>query len=69
VQKREECRRNLRERIFWGMSDEKVTRLSMLSDQLCREKPLESDETRNCRLTLAERIRNEDVARPQSSSR
>ena len=69
VQKREECRRNLRERILWGMSDDKVTRLTTLSDQLCREKPLDSDETRNCRLTLAERIRNEDTARPQSSSR
>ena len=69
LQKREECRRNLRERILWGMSEEKVSRLSAMSEQMCREKPLDSDETRNCRLTLAERIRNEDEARPQSSSR
>jgi hypothetical protein len=69
LQKREDCRRNLRERILWGMSEDKVTRLTRLSEQLCREKPLESDETRNCRLTLAERIRNDDEVRPQSSSR
>jgi ATP-dependent protease ClpP protease subunit len=69
LQKREECRRNFRERILWGMSEEKVTRLTKMSEQICREKPLDSDETRNCRLTLAERIRGEDEARPQSSSR
>lgn len=69
LQKREECRRNLRERILWGMSEEKVTRLSMLSDQICRDKPIDSDETRNCRLSLAERIRSEEETKPQSSSR
>ena len=69
LQKREECRRNVRERILWGMSDDKVMRLTAMSDQICREKPSDSDETRDCRLMIAERLRNEEADRPQSSSR
>ena len=66
LQKREECRANLRERIFWGMSAEKVTQLAQLSEHICRDKPLDSDENRACRLTLADRLRNED--QPQSTA-
>jgi len=71
VQKRQECRTKLRQRFLWDMSEDKVARLAMMSDQICREKPSESDANRDCRLTLAERIRNEGENRPtaQSSAR
>jgi hypothetical protein len=69
LQKREACRNNLREKIMWGMSEEKVSRLTKLAEQICRDKPVDSDEKRDCRLLLAARIRNEDEPRAQSSAR
>lgn len=68
LQKREICRSSLREKIFWGMSEEKVSRLARLAEQNCADKTKE-DDMRDCRLTLAERIRNEEETKPQASSR
>jgi ATP-dependent protease ClpP protease subunit len=68
LQKRESCRNSLREKIFWGMSEEKVSRLARLAEQACTDKAKE-DEMRDCRLMLAERIRHEDETKPQASSR
>lgn len=71
LQKRETCRSNNRERIMWGLSDDKMVQLRKMNEQICNDKTSNVEERRQCTLVLAQKLRSDnDVKAPiQSPSR
>ncbi len=68
MQKREECRANQRDKIMWGMSEDKLSRLRRMEEQTCLTQATSSDERRQCTLALAEKLRAETETRPLAQS-
>ena len=71
VQKRDTCRTNIREKILWGLTEDKIAQLRKMEAQLCTDGPATADERRQCTLILAQKLRSEGDGKvlTQSSSR